>query len=428
MHHEALLRDWKTLCSDIGERRAGTAGERRAAEFIASEWNAAGLTAVNVEPFPCLTMAELRAEVHEPAAQGWQEVEAVPLVGTRPTRGTAPIEAELAWLDLPESTHRLRPRSLRGKILMLFGSIPTDATAYRRLVAAEPVAVIHVDERLPFPWAKNDGMYPYWIRRYGVSPTLTVPYTVAWRWRLAGVSRLKVRVITQAESGESQNVAGEIAGRDPRLPAILVTAHHDTQCNNTGADDNASGVVCLLSLARRLVKLSRPLRTVRFVSFGTEEQLSVGSDVYVRRHANSRRNTALVVNIDSVASPLGHFLLWVSGSPALEHYATRRLATRGVDVLVKREVCPFFDSFPFNRAGVPSLTLMRQNFSGGRWQHHSIHDSLENISPAETQRLLEGVGPLIRAVAQSRVLPFAAGLPAVQLRTAQKLSRDLLGV
>ncbi len=430
MPHDALLRDWRKLCADIGERRAGTPGERRAADYIADEWRTAGLTDVRLEPFPCTSMHELRADVHERAGRNrWKRVEAVPLVGSPSTRGRGLIEGELVWLEMPESGHRLRPGSLRGKILALFGPLPTDAALHQRLVRAAPIAVIHVDERLPFAWAKNDGMYPYWVRRYGVSPTLTVPYLEAWRWRQQGVTRLRVRVVARPVQAESQNVVGEITGRDPRLPAIAVSAHHDTQCNNAGADDNGSGVVALLALARSLsANRRRPLRTVRFISFGTEEQLSVGSDVYVRAHPATRRDTAIIVNFDSVASPLGHFILWVAGAPALERHAVARLAAGQVDVQVRREICPFFDHFPFNRVGVPSLTLMRENFSGGRWQHHSAHDNLENVSTSEMQRLLDACGPLIGGLANAAKLPFPAGLPSDQKIAARKLGRDLLGV
>ncbi len=423
-----LLRDWQALCSEIGERRAGTAGERAAADYIAAEWRSAGLQHVRLEPFPCTSMAELHAEVHAPVRRGWQPVEAAALVGTPPTPGPRLLEAPLAWLEMPESAHRLRRGRLRGRILALFGPLPTEAAVHRRLVAAAPLAVIHVDERLPFGWTKQDGMYPYWVKRYGVRPTLTVPFRAAWDWRRHGVDRLRVRVVARPIQGESQNVIGELPGRDPRRPAIVVSAHHDTQCGNVGADDNASGVVALLALARELGRRGRRFeRTVRFISFGTEEQLSVGSAAYVRRHRISKRDAALVINFDSVASPLGHFIMWVAGAAALERFVKARLAARGVDVIARREISPFFDHFPFNRVGIPSLTFMRENFPGGRWQHHSPHDNLENVSPEVLQRLLDGCAPLIASLAGQRRLPFPAGLPAEQQARARKLGRDLLG-
>jgi hypothetical protein len=429
MRPHDLLRDWKVLCHDIGERRAGTDGERQAADYVAERWVAAGLSAVTLERFPCTSMAELRADVQEPTAgRSWKSVEAVPLVGTTATAGSKLIEGPLVWLEMPEGAHRLRDGSLRGQIVALFGPLPTDARTHLQLVRAEPVAVIHIDERLPFSWAKNDGMYPYWVRQYGVRPTLTVPYLDAWRWRQHGLARLRVRVVARSVQSESQNVVGEIAGRDPNSPAILVTAHHDTQCNNVGADDNASGVVALLALARQLATTrTRPLRPIRFVSFGTEEQLSVGAAAYVRQHRNSRADTALVVNFDSVASPLGHFVLWVAGAAALERHAVNVLRQTRVDVAVRREIVPFFDHFPFNRVGIPSLTLMRENFPGGRWQHHSAHDNLENVSATVLQQLLDGCAPLIRGLAAARKLPFPTTLPAEQQAVARKLGRDLLG-
>lgn len=424
--HEQL-RDWQLLCEELGERRAGSAAERQAAAYIADQWTAAGLSVV-VEPFACTHMAESIAEVHAPGAGEWERVEAAPLVGTPSTPGGKLITGELAWLEMPEGSHRLRPRSLRGRILALFGPLPTDAGSHRRLVAAEPAAVIHIDERLPFDWVKNDGLYPYWVKRYGVPVTLTVPYVAAWRWRRDGVSRLRVRVSARPTPGESQNVVGELTGTDPRRPAVVVTAHHDTQCGNPGADDNASGVICLLALARYLAARATPLRrTVRFVSFGTEEQLSVGADVYVKRHRITRRDAGVVVNFDSVASPLGHFVLWLAGSAALERRAVAALRARGVDVALRREVSPFFDHFPFNRAGVPSLTFMRENFPGGRWQHHSRHDTFVNISRPEVHRLLDAVAPLIEDFANARRSPFDSGLPKTLHARARQLGRDLLG-
>jgi len=39
-----LQEDWRHLCRTIGERRAGGSGERRAADFIARRFAAAGLS------------------------------------------------------------------------------------------------------------------------------------------------------------------------------------------------------------------------------------------------------------------------------------------------------------------------------------------------------------------------------------------------
>ena len=421
-----ILSDWRTLVEAMGERRAGSAAERRAADFIARRFAACGLSQIEIESFPCTSLRSATTDVHELRGSHWRRIDAVTLVGAPGTPGYDAIEGKLEWIEAPEGLCRLQRGSLHGRIVALFGPLPTSAAAHRRLVAAEPAVVIHVDERLPFPWTKNDGVYPHWARAFGMPPTITVPYTEAWRWRRDGVRRLRVRVRVDLVQGTSQNVVGEIRGRDPSLPAVVLTAHHDTQCGNPGADDNASGVVGVLALAGALAR-RRPRRTVRFISFGAEEQLSVGSSAYVRAHPVAPANTGLVINFDSVSSPLGHFVLSVAGGSALARFGFQRLGALGMDVAVHREITPFSDHFPFNRAGVPSLWFMRTNFPGGRWQHHSAHDTLANVSPAELLRLLHAVHPLIVDLASRETLPFPTRIPPAQQKEVRRIALNCWG-
>lgn len=420
----ALARDWRVLCDEIGERRAGSAAERRAAEFIAERFAELGLARVVTEEFPCTSLVRARSTVAARIGGKWQTVDSEVLVGAPGTAGKQPIEGDVVWLELPENLPRLQRGSLRGKFAVIFGPLPTRVEQHRKLVAAEPAAVIHVDERLPFTWAKSDGVYPTWVQRHGMPPMATVPYTDAWQWRLADVRRLRVKIEVSLRAARSQNVIAEIAGSEPHLPALVLTAHHDTQCGNTGADDNASGVIALFALAQMLA--GRPhRRTIRFISFGCEEQLSVGSAAYLQAHRAEMNAHGLVVNFDSIASALGHLELWRTGSDALGKFAVDRLARGGVEVRTSDEVTPFFDTFPFNAGGVPSLCFYRSNFSGGRWQHHSRHDTLANVSAEEVLRLVRAVGPLVDDLASRRVWPFARAFPAAQQREVKRLANEL---
>ncbi|HYD84774.1 MAG TPA: M20/M25/M40 family metallo-hydrolase, partial [Opitutus sp.] len=195
---------------------------------------------------------------------------------------------------------------------------------------------------------------------------------------------------------------------------------------NPGADDNASGVVCLLALARAFAPL-RLRRTIQFLSFGAEEQLSVGSAAHVRSHRPTTADVGLVVNFDSVASPLGHFGISVAGEDGLARHAARQMLAHGLAAQVHREITPFADQFPFNRAGIPSLYFFRSNFPGGRWQHHSQHDTLANVCGATVARLLEAAAPLVAGLGARRTWPFRPTLPAAQRALARQLGRDLFG-
>lgn len=415
------------LCREIGERRAGSANERRAADFIATRLTAAGCTQVMQETFPCVSLrsARVRCDIRE--GRRWVPVETAALVGAPGTPGGKPVEGEIVWLEMPEQARRLTPGSLRGRIVALFGPLPTELDHHKKLMAAQPAAVIHVDERLPFPWTKNDGVYPRWAQQHGMPPTITVPYMEAWRWRLARLTHVRVGVQVQVDETVSQNVIAELPGSRPQLPAVVICAHHDTQCGNPGADDNGSGVMCVLELARVLATQPRR-RTIRLISFGAEEQLSVGAAAYVRAHRQElKRTTGMVINFDSVSSPLGHFEVSCIGSTALATRVERGLSRHDLYAVLRREVTPFVDNFPFNFAGIPSLYFGRSNCTRGRWQHHSRHDTLENVSVDEVIRLLAGITPLIAQLTRGSHWPFDGGLPAEQQTLASRLGRDLFG-
>ncbi len=97
---------------------------------------------------------------------------------------------------------------------------------------------------------------------------------------------------------------------------ILIVAHSDTfmprsdkDLNNNlggltlqGVDDNASGVGVMLGLAQQLGQ-GRLAVGVRFVALSAGEPETFGADDYVQRmSAQEKRNTLLVINLDSLVA------------------------------------------------------------------------------------------------------------------------------
>jgi hypothetical protein len=90
----------------------------------------------------------------------------------------------------------------------------------------------------------------------------------------------------------TRNVIGRLEGRDEKMKdqVILLTAHMDhigvrqpVNGDNiyNGADDDASGCVAVLQLARALVHEKAPKRTVLFVFFGSEETGGQGNQYFL---------------------------------------------------------------------------------------------------------------------------------------------------
>lgn len=106
------------------------------------------------------------------------------------------------------------------------------------------------------------------------------------------------------ENVQVPNVVAEIPGRDPSLPIVLLGAHLDSWHPGTGAQDNGTGVAAVLDAARAIKALPQPpLRTMRFVLFGGEEEGLLGSNAYVRQHLAEMKNIDADLISDTGAQP-----------------------------------------------------------------------------------------------------------------------------
>lgn len=102
---------------------------------------------------------------------------------------------------------------------------------------------------------------------------------------------------------EAANICGFVEGADKKDEAIIVMAHYDHLGTKNGrifigADDNASGVAALLSLANAFANGHQPRRTILFVCVSGEENGLWGSNYYANHPICPLKNTSAVINMD----------------------------------------------------------------------------------------------------------------------------------
>ena len=103
--------------------------------------------------------------------------------------------------------------------------------------------------------------------------------------------------------GIASNVLGKIEGRKSN-EIIVVSAHLDHVGKNyeviPGANDNASGVAVIMSVAKALSDLKeKPERTILFAFFGAEEQGVKGSEIFLKKLSSDKKIVACI-NLDGV--------------------------------------------------------------------------------------------------------------------------------
>jgi Zn-dependent M28 family amino/carboxypeptidase len=256
---------------------------------------------------------------------------------------------------------------------------------------------------------------------------VNVAFLDAWRWKEEGATAARLSVSGGMRPSRSQNVVAELPGSEPESGALFLGGHHDTQAGSAGADDNAAGVAGLIELARVLRPLPRR-RTIRLISFGAEEQLSLGSASYVRAHRTELTQSGrLMINFDAYGSWMGWTELVCNGPAELEAYLRPFFSRRGLYPRFLPQVFPYADHFPFVAAGVPGVYVGRPNCSAGRFFHHRPDDDMSRVSTSVVASLLTTAADIMADAAGRDALPFSAGIPEDQNQRVQAFWNDLFG-
>jgi Zn-dependent M28 family amino/carboxypeptidase len=243
-----------------------------------------------------------------------------------------------------------------------------------------------------------------------------------------------VRVSLRATNAEttataSWNVAGLLRGSDParRDEVILVTSHYDHLGVRNGkpypgANDNGSGTVAMLEVAR-LLAADPPARSVLFVSFGSEEQLMLGSYHYVAHPLRPLAATRAVLNLDMVGRNEAHTpeslgayevtagrsdqlnVVGAAFNPDLMAVLERAAERVGMHLSDKFDrdssIRALFrcDHLPFLQHGVPAVWL----FGGFHPGYHEPVDTIERLDFDKLEKTVQLTVAATRALAGAHV-------------------------
>ena len=103
---------------------------------------------------------------------------------------------------------------------------------------------------------------------------------------------------------EVENVVGELAGGAAADEIVVIGAHYDSVFGCPAANDNGTGVVATLALARAF-RGTRPERTLRFVLFVNEEppyfqSEDMGSLVYAKGCRERSENVVAMLSLETI--------------------------------------------------------------------------------------------------------------------------------
>jgi acetylornithine deacetylase/succinyl-diaminopimelate desuccinylase-like protein len=206
----------------------------------------------------------------------------------------------------------------------------------------------------------------------------------------------------------TRNVIGKLEGRDKKLKdqVILLTAHMDhlgigKPVNGdsiyNGADDDASGCVAVLQLARALAHEKAPKRTVFFVFFGSEETGGQGNQFFLEHPPVPLKNIAANLEFEMIGRPdpaVHPDELWLTGFERSN--LGLELAKHGAKLVADpRPQQDFFqrsDNFALAQKGIVAQTV---SSFGLHADYHRPSDDLAHIDFKHMEQAIHSMlGPV----------------------------------
>lgn len=364
----------RVLAEEIGPRPAATESERRAAVYIAEQFESAGYVVV-IEPFDVEVSVD-RSTVTPPEPE--------PQLVARALAGSPFVEVtgRLVAGGLGQRSD-LEAIDAEGAVLVLDRGLITFVEKASNAEAAGAVAVIIVNDR-PGLFVGALGDAAVRIPVVGVAQEYAEPLD---RIAAAGLP-VTVRASVVQVAGRSQNVVGRAS--DAECEGYL-GAHYDSIAAGPGANDNASGTAALIELAR-----TYRVDGLCVIAFGAEEVGLFGSQAFVAAH--DIENARFMLNLDMVAKITGWVFVTPTGNRASGALAERASGVaEGLGYEVPAGPFPSgssSDSFTFAGAGVPAITV----HSGDDPAIHTARDDLDNVSPQDHATMLEIAAAVLRAL------------------------------
>ena len=307
-------------------RTRGSRQYRNAADFVAEQLRSYGLTDARVEEFPADGSQWYGTQRARPAwnaefAELWEvdtsagpprlaqriaSFDAVPMTLAQDSEN-GDVTAQLVDVGRGTAESDYVGKDVRGKLVLTSSQPgPVAALAVAKLGAA---GIVSYAQNQPSAWSGDDDTQVRWGHLETFVPHKTFAFMVSLRQARAFQQRLrnsetitlKATVKAGSRPGAYSIVTATIAGEGPRAgEEIAFSCHLDHP--RPGANDNASGCVTILEVARTYAKLiaekrlPRPSRTLRFIWPPEIE----GTVVYLNARPEITRRIKAVIHLDMV--------------------------------------------------------------------------------------------------------------------------------
>jgi hypothetical protein len=300
-------------------RETGTAGERKAAEYLTQQFTKIGLAPGNKgsyeQFFPLYKDTLKDAQIN---INGKSFVFGKDFTGALNSINTSTMYiSEVICLGKGDTT-----TDIKGKAVIL-AKLPSQQDIFK-LYQRQPALLLVVQSGIDKQSSPRSGRTYFSLYRSRMAATsIRISEEMGEALLKEDLPKAKDQTLEtkifptelmisfnkEIQTIKSSNVLGAVEGTDKKDEWVVISAHYDhvgiiNGKLHPGADDDGSGTVGLLELAEAFAKAKAagkgPRRSILFLAVSGEEKGLWGSDYYTRNPVYSLEQTTLDINIDMI--------------------------------------------------------------------------------------------------------------------------------
>lgn len=392
MCRETLLKQaedhLQVLCSAIGERRVGSAGNREATNYVKYHFKEAGWHIEETE----LSVIDWKTEGVSLRCGGISFE-----VFSSPYSLGCSVAGELVPIDTVE---KLKITEISGKIVFLHGKIAAEQIMPKNFVFYNPdehKEIISLLERgKPFALicatGRNvsvaGGVYPFPLFEDGDFDIPSVYMKDTEGEKLLACTGQQV--VLESKASRIPETAYNIVARmgDRNKKRIVITAHIDAKPGTPGAIDNATGVTVLLLLSD-FFRDYNGNHCLEMVAFNGEDYYAVpGQMKYIEQNGGNFQNVVLNINIDGAGYKEGLTCFSPFDLPVDIRNSLNDLITNNSSIV---EGAPWVqgDHSIFLQFGCPAIAVSSNWFIENFDKQDITHTPKDNLSIVSYERVME---------------------------------------
>ena len=285
------------------------------------------------------------------------------------------------------SARRVITAYMRSKAAMLIlPEIPGDREMFEQR-----------SKRMPRISRQIDGLPP------GPDCVVAKPAAVAQLWASPEGTIIKLHAnLASWETSHTWNVLAKIKGTTEKDEIILLSAHLDhlgVRNGKTypGADDDASGTVAVMELARSLAKEPKPRRTIVFALWGSEETGMIGARYLLTHPTFVLQDIVANLEFEMIARPdpkVQRDQLWLTGWERTD--LGSELAAHGAKLVGDPHPEQSFftrsDNYALAKDGIVAQTVSSYGL------HADYHRPTDTLAKVDWQHLYMAIGSMFAPV------------------------------